>query len=221
MRLGVLVGAALFLASAHASADDTVVVYPPGQGPQAEAQPSQPSARVRMRFRAYKARPARVYAEISSDKWALVCSTPCAADLFPGTHLRAVYDSHDDEPHDFTAEGTAGTPMDVEIRPASKGPLAGGIVMTSIGGLTALVGLILLAVSTSSAIPDHQAIGTAGTVCTAVGLGLTIGGVLIIANRSQEPRIRQEPSLRYDEAPRQTWLAPKVVPTPLGLSLSF
>jgi hypothetical protein len=188
VRLALAISASLLLASSVAHADETIVVQPPAA--------SSPSPRVRASFHAYKGRPTRIYAETTSERYALVCGTPCEADLYPGARLRAVYDGNEEEPHDFVIEGNAGGKTDVEIRPASKGPLAGGIVMTSIGGVTALVGIVLLAVASSTKIhsADYQ---TAGLVTSVIGGGLTIGGILIIVNRSHEPRVRQDPAVQY------------------------
>lgn len=197
MRVGLAIGMSLFFAASAAHADEQATVH--------------------ASFHAFKGRPARIYAETTGERWALVCAAPCEADLHPGTHLRAVYDANEDEPHDFVIEGGAGTRSDVEIRPASKGPLAGGIVMTSIGGVTLLVGVVLLAVSSS--LKPSSDFQTAGLVTSVVGGGLTIGGILLIANRSHEPRIRQDTNVRYDKG-NESLLVPPAI-TPLGWTFTF
>ncbi len=212
--VGLLVGGISFARSANAHADDTIVVQPPAT---AAVTP------VHVRFHAYKSKRAVIYRENAPDSWTLVCNTPCDVDLAPGTHLRAVYDKHDDEPHEFTLDGNSGSHLDVEVRPASKGPLAGGIVMTSIGGVTLLVGLVLLAVSSSPTLggSDKSSLSTAGSVCSLGGGGLMIGGIVLMVTRSQEPRINQDSrDAVWSDGPRRASLAPAPPPT-LGLRFTF
>jgi hypothetical protein len=143
---------------------------------------------VRLNVRSYKASvPAQLYVGRADGSYSFVCNAPCKADVVPGTPLRvAIGDS--DEAHDFAMSGTAGNEVDLEVRPASKGPIAGGAVMISIGGLTTLIGIVMLGIAASNNRDDG--LDTAGFICLGVGGGLTIGGIMMIANRSREPRIR-------------------------------
>lgn len=229
-----ILGATLFAGGAARADGETIVVLPPGQTappPPAAPQPTvvqpapppaSPRGTVRVHFHAYKDASTRIYSESAPDRWVFVCSTPCDVDAPPGVRLRVVYDDVDEEPHDFTLDGNAGGRTDIEVRPASKGPLAGGIVMTSIGGLTALVGIVLVAVSSSSALTssDRSGFQVAGTVCLLAGGGLTLGGILLITNRSHEPRIKQgHPSTEWGARdPGLAAALPKAVTLPLAIT---
>jgi hypothetical protein len=221
-------------------ADDTIVVLPPGSTqPQPQPPPPPPTSpsgtpgTVHANFHALRGKSTFVYRAEGEDHWVTVCSAPCEADLPPATRLRVVYDGNDEEPHDFTLDGNAGSRTDVEVRPASKGALAGGIVMTSVGGLTALIGLLLAAVSTSDNLTtnDKSSLGTAGFVCIVIGGGLTVGGILVMVNRSREPRVKQDTDVHYykgrepygllDDVPSHARVAIPLPPTPLGATIHF
>lgn len=140
-----------------------------------------------------------------------VCTTPCTADLHPGAQIRVVLDDHDDEPHDFALgseldDARPGREVEATISRGGRGALAGGIVMTAIGGLGALVGLVLVAVGSATNSSDGDDLRTAGYVTLLVGGGLTVGGIVLIANRSAEPRVKVgEPrGRRAGDSPRTT-----------------
>lgn len=194
-------------------------------------EPPRPPNTVRAHIRSYKNREARLYVVRSDDNAAFICKAPCKADVVVGTTLRVTY-GDDSEGHDFTMEGTPGTDVDLEVRPASKGALIGGIVMASTGGAVALIGLLLVAVSKLS--NNESDTRTAGWVTTGVGASLAIGGVVLIASRSREPRLKQTehtpspyyakdaPSrVAFDAPPRD---APSLTPaafTPLTIGFQF
>jgi len=96
--------------------------------------------------------------------------------------------------------------------------------MTSIGGVTLLVGLVLLAVSSSDVFNSNEksSFATAGAVTSILGGGLALGGILLIANRSHEPRVRQGGNdAMLDDVPRRAALAPPAPSTPLGFGFAF
>lgn len=207
--------------------------------PVVEVRPAAPPpapGMVHLRLRAYRPRDvARLYVEQGPDRWALKCTSPCAVDLPPGALLRVTLNDEYDEPHDFSLQTEAGRDVELEVKPASKGAVAGGIVMVSLGGLTAIVGLVLFAIGGSSTTTssDRGGLRTAGGVCLALGGGLTVGGILLMANRSHEPRVKQEnfdhdPSADrptraafLDDAARPSPPLPAVIGTPLGFDVTF
>jgi len=141
---------------------------------------------------AYRNRgPARLFVAKSDGSYGLVCQAPCKADVVIGTPLRVTYGSDSDEGYDFNMVGNPGDDVDIEVRPPSKGALAGGIVMVSIGGFTALIGLLLVAVASSSHVNDRDDLRTGGWVTTGIGVGLTTAGIVLLMNRSKEPRITE------------------------------
>jgi hypothetical protein len=92
--------------------------------------------------------------------------------------------------------------------------------MTSIGGLVLLIGTVLTAVGASAS--SGVDVLTPGLICLGIGGGLTIGGVVLMSNRSKEPRVRQLPR-DLDERGRRgdAVLLPPVAGTPLGFSFAF
>lgn len=179
-----------------------------------QAPPAQP-VRVHFYTPGNKAQ-ARLFVRRSESEWAFVCAAPCKADLWPASQLRAVLGDHDDEPYDFVLSNDMGREIEIEARRGGRGALAGGIVMTSLGGLTFIVGAVLAALSTSSVVGNQSALRTAGIVCMGLGGGTTAGGIVLITGRTWEPRIKQMPY----EPSRFTSLAPAPA-TPFSLTLSF
>lgn len=101
------------------------------------------------------------------------------------------YGSEADEGHDFTMVGNPGDDVDVEVRPPSKGALAGGIVLLSVGSVTALIGLLFVALGSTSGVSNREDYKTGGWVATGIGAGLTVAGIVLLMNRSKEPRITE------------------------------
>ena len=159
---------------------------------------------------------ARLFVRKSESEWALVCAAPCKADLWTGSQLRAVLGDHDDEPYDFVLANDAGSEVDIDARRGGRGALAGGIVMTSLGGLTFIVGVALAVVSTWSVVTNQASLRTAGIICMGLGGGTTAGGILLMTNRTWEPRIKQMPY----EPNRFATIVPAPA-TPFSLTLSF
>jgi hypothetical protein len=162
---------------------------PPAAPPPAAAAPRTPGT-VRVNVRAYRNRGlVRLYtAKTSAHPKAFICEAPCMADVYPGTPLHVTFGDSDDG-HDLLLEGKPGTDVDLEVRAASKGPLAGGIVLTIVGGLTALIGLVLVGVAAGDR--GDEDLMSPGLITLAVGGGLTVAGIFLIAGRSSEPRVRE------------------------------
>ena len=120
------------------------------------------------------------------DAWVLVCPQACRVVLPRRAKVRTTFASS--EPHDFELEET-GRDVEIDVRGPSRAALAGGIVMVSIGSFTALVGGILFGVGVDS--DEGSSERTAGLVTLFIGGGLTIGGAILIGNRSKETRIEQ------------------------------
>jgi hypothetical protein len=153
---------------------------------------------VRANFRAGKLQ-ATIY---DRNTGRMVCATPCTADIPVGNPLRVVLAGGEEEPHDFVVTGENGPQVDVEIKRGGKGALAGGIVMISIGGAAAVVGLVFLLVSAavedSSIFRDEaEDYRLAGIVTLVAGLGLTAGGIVLLGSRSYEASTRQKETPAY------------------------
>lgn len=163
---------------------------------------------VRMRFRTLRDRwRARVFVRTVSGTFVFVCTTPCTADLPPGAELRTTLGEEDEDPRDFAVPNDLGADVDVEVKPASKGGLVGGIIMTSIGGIFLLIGTILTAAANDArSSTGERALVTGGVVCLVIGAGLAIPGILLIANRSREPRVRTDPHRRGHDYSREDTL---------------
>jgi len=138
---------------------------------------------------------AKLWAKRGADvEYSFVCAAPCKADIPGGTPLRTTITDHEDEPYDFVLSNDLGKEVEIVARRGGRGALAGGIVMTSLGGLTALVGIVLAAVSLAdSTYIDTSAFRTAGLICIGIGGGLTVGGITMITGRTYEPVVRQQP----------------------------
>lgn len=138
--------------------------------------------------------------------WVGVCSSACRVVLPRGARVRATMDD-DSEPRDFELQET-GRDIEIELQPSSRAPVAGGIVMASIGGLTTLIGVIVFATAYGDSSESSQSLRTGGLVTTLIGGGLTIGGVLLMNARSKQPRIEQ----RRAEAPLPKLAEERVFP---------
>jgi hypothetical protein len=160
---------------------------------------------------------ARLWAKRGDDpQYSLVCAAPCKADIPAGTSLRIALTDHEDEPYDFVLSNDMGREIEIVARRGGRGSLAGGIVMTSIGGLGTLVGLVLTLISFAD-LQDTQALRTAGLISLGVGAGLTVGGITMITGRTYEPVVRQTP---YENS-RWANVPLPAVATPFSLSVTF
>jgi hypothetical protein len=157
---------------------------------------SQGAPVIRVNFRSTKA-PATVY---DRGTGRLVCTTPCTADVPAGAALRVVLEGGEDEPHDFVVGGEHGPNIDIEFKRGGTGALVGGIVMTSIGGLLVVTGIVLLGLA--SALDDGSRLysdlsdtyRTVGIVQIVAGIGVGVGGLVLLGSRSNEATLRTKPS---------------------------
>jgi len=153
---------------------------------------------------------AKVYTDTGNDRWQFVCATPCKAEAAPGTKLRIVLGDHDDESGEVVIANDLGNEIDVVARRGGRGAVALGIVLTSVGGLTFLIGALLAAVA-----KNDDSLKTGAYVCLFGGGGMTAGGIGLIAARTWEPSIRQE----AHEGSRWATITP--VPRPATFTLGF
>ena len=127
------------------------------------------------------------------DEWQTVCSGPCDVELPVGPDYRIAGGGM--RPSGiFHLTGGPGNRVVVTVSPASKAWFVMGIVVVSIGGPVALVGLALGLVGslgTSTTTPgsiDHQnwaSVERAGWITFAVGAAAIVGGVVLIVNNSR------------------------------------
>ena len=125
----------------------------------------------------------------ADEHWVGVCSSACRVVLPRGARVRALLDESS-EPRDFDLQET-GRDIEIELSPSSRAPVAGGIVMVSIGGLTTLIGAIIFGASFTNPDNGSQSLREGGLVTTLIGGGLTVGGILLINARSSQPRVEQ------------------------------
>lgn len=160
---------------------------------------------------------AQLWAKRGADaQYSLVCSSPCKADMPAGTALRATIVDHEDEPYDFILSNDLGNEAEIVARRGGRGALAGGIVMTSLGGLTALAGIVLAAISLAD-VNNPAAFRTAGLICIGVGGGLTAFGITLISGRTYEPVVRQ----RHRDNSRWATIPLPAVTTPFSFTITF
>ena len=179
---------------------------------------SPPSDSVRVQFSAAKSKiPGRLWARRGGgEAYSIVCTSPCTADIAVGTPLRVTLLEHDEEPYDFTLTSDRGRDIELIARRGGRGAVAGGIVMTAVGGVTALVGVILAAISLAD-IPNQSSIRTAGFITLGIGGGLTIGGIAVLSGRTWEPSVKQVPF----QNGRAATLPLPVAATPFSLTFTF
>jgi hypothetical protein len=195
----------------------------PAAPPPAAAPAARPPGTVRLGVRAYRNK-GKVHlftARAGQQPQTFVCEAPCKADVYPGTRL-VVTHGDSDEGHELTMSGAPGSEVDLEVRPPSKGALAGGIVLVAIGGLTALIGGILVAVAAEGKGSDEKLM-TPGLITLAAGGGLTVGGIFLLTNRTSEPRVHEyggQGRAPLSSTGERTALAPPAL-TPLSWAVQF
>jgi hypothetical protein len=163
----------------------------------AQSAPSPPPAGiVRVNFRSPKG-PATIYDRANGR---LLCTTPCTADVPIGAPLRVTLEGGEDEPHDFAVTADSGSMANIEIKRGGTGALVGGIVMASIGGLLVITGLVFIGLA--EALEDgsvfyedlSETYRTVGIVQLVAGIGVGVGGLVLLANRTNEATTKQKPS---------------------------
>lgn len=233
-----LAGAALVFGAGTASAQEPLSPPPaqPGQVAPSSPMTATRGSTVRVHVHAYKDRAAQLATRPGPDAaWTPVCDVPCTVILPTANEYQVTLG--ESEQHLFGLSPDAGREVDLEVRPASKGQLAGGIVMTSLGGVTALVGVMLLALQSAmdSAVSSggssgSDEVGVAGWGCLGVGSAVAIGGIVLITSRSTEPRVNQSPygaraagnrALFEDAASNRRRELPATPSAPFGVSFAF
>jgi hypothetical protein len=159
---------------------------------------------VRVHVRTFKDKgTARLFIRRPDGTYDFVCASPCTADMPVNSVLRATLANNDDEPHTFVVSGDLGPEVDLEVRPASAGPLIGGIVMMGSGGALVLSGLLLVAISgidyTTRTTSSNTAAALSGTYKTigyvfmGLGAAVAVGGLVWLLTRSHEPKVLDSP----------------------------
>lgn len=114
-----------------------------------------------------------------------LCSTPCSRWVDPAVPFTFVYEkawyerNERIEMPDLRDQKAKGDKLDARAYPTKTGKLAGGIVMTSFGGIGILTGAALTFVGAAK---DQSGTLTAGLITLPVGIGLTVPGILLIVN---------------------------------------
>jgi hypothetical protein len=183
--LGVLVGLAVGLSPSPALAQEVPVPAP--------------GAPVRVHLSTYRGKgTARLYIHRTDGSYTFVCASPCTADMAAHSELRVTLANNDEEPHTFAVPDDLGSEIDVEVRPASVGPLVGSIVLMGSGGAFMLSGAVFIALSdisyagaSSARTPDGYK--TIGYVMLGIGVGAAIGGLVWLLTRSHEPKVDGAP----------------------------
>jgi hypothetical protein len=177
-------------------------------------EPAAPPA-VRVHVRTLKNKgTARLFIHRADGSYTLVCASPCTADLPGNSELRVTLANNDDEPHTFTLPSDLGSEVDLEVRPASSGPLIGSIVLLGSGGVFMLSGLAFIALSdlaksgisggsTTSTARDQDVASTyktTGFVMLGLGAAAAVAGFVWLLSRSHEPQVIDAP---YRERERE------------------
>lgn len=147
---------------------------------------------------------ARLYVHQPDGKYTLVCSTPCTADVPVNSEMRVTLNNNDEEPHTFTVPGDMGPELDIEVKPASVGPLIGGIIAMAAGGAFALSGLFLVAIASTDSGSSSKSTSSltesvkdtyrvTGYICIGIGAAAAIVGLVVLTSRSKEPRLNAGP----------------------------
>ncbi len=188
------------------------VTEPAPAAPAPDAQPAAPQSaapapgRVRLHVRTLREKTphtARVFIKGPGDTYSLVCATPCSAEVPAGAEMRVTFDDHDDEPHAFVLSPELGSEVEIEVRPASKAPLIGGIVMMGSGGLLAALGALYVAMADKLGKPQgnnsffqvdtSDAYRKAGYIVIGIGAAVSTVGLIWFLTRSHEPRLVETP----------------------------
>lgn len=181
--------------------------------PAAPAAPGPPAAApVRVHLRTLKNKStARMYIHRADGAYTLVCASPCTADVPGNSELRVTLGSAEDEPHTFVLPSDLGGEIDLEVRPASVGPLIGSIVLLGSGGAFVLSGLVFIAladVAGTSSGSGYSYSGanrdlsttykTTGYVMIGIGAAAAVAGFVWLLTRSHEPQVRDAPYRQPD-----------------------
>ncbi len=135
-----------------------------------------------------------------SRDWDSVCTSPCDTELPLDAEYRIAGEGvRNSAPFQLSAR--AGERVELAVNTASKGGFVGGIVLTSLGPVTSLIGaVVLVAVNQSEQIAAEQAsfggtpsttttqnnagAKTVGVVLIIGGIAMTIGGILMLTGNA-------------------------------------
>jgi hypothetical protein len=162
--------------------------------PPAPAPPSRPSAVVHVESDTPVTLERR-----DGGRWVAACSSPCDEELPIGSEYR-ISGSRVRTSNDFRLDARPGDHVVVELSIASKGAFAGGIVLTSVGGFSLLLG----AANADPYAQHDETGGTVGLVMVGAGaVSVLVGIILTASNRhstvtqlSATPRPRNDAWLR-------------------------
>jgi len=141
---------------------------------------------------------ARLYIHRTDGSYTFVCDSPCTADMAAHSELRVTLNNNDEEPHTFGVPSDLGSEIDIEVRPASAGPLIGSIVLMGSGGAFILSGALMVAlsdirVSSTSGRSITDSYKTIGLVMMGIGAAAAVGGLVWLLTRSHEPKVQGAP----------------------------
>lgn len=107
----------------------------------------------------------------------VVCVSPCDAPVDVGHHRTFLVRGQSvrkSERFNLTGYGDS---VSLDVTPSSRGQLAGGIVMTSLGGLGILFGITAAAIGVGW---NDEGMSTAGGITIGAGAGVLTGGIFLI-----------------------------------------
>ena len=169
--------------------------------------------------------------------WSFACSAPCDAPLSVEPEYRIVGDGvRKSTPFHLAAR--PGEAVTLDVNTATKSGFAGGIVLTALGPIVMLVGVVIVAVagwesqtdsyyangSTTSTQSDTSGARTAGWITVLAGGVGTVGGILMITGNAHSSVYQAIP--RRDVARNDAWKRlptfhddPNALATPRGVSI--
>jgi hypothetical protein len=145
-------------------------------------------------------RPVSLERHVSGRVWTFVCAAPCDADV-PISQEYRIGGSGVRSSRGFNLAARAGEHVTLDVTTSSTGGFAGGIVLTSLGGLTMVVGLMLVLVGSAQA-DEHRTFGstatgsslytndgsaniTGGEIALGVGAAAMLLGIIMIGSNSK------------------------------------
>lgn len=148
--------------------------------------------------------------------WVVVCSSPCDRHV-PASGTYRIAGSGVRASRAFVIDAGTGDRVYIDVDAGSKGWFVGGIVLTSVGGGAAIIGLILALVATDSHITGHDSLATAGLTTAGLGvLGTVAGIVAITSNAKSLATVSSTAPTPTDASRAPTWIAtPTVAPKPI------
>jgi hypothetical protein len=149
-----------------------------------------------------------------------VCSSPCDRDVVASGTFRVVGSGvRGSKP--FELEAMTEERVFITVDPASTGWFVGGIILTSLGGVALIVGLVVAAIgsATSSSEGGGDSTTSAGLGITGVGILATVSGlVALVSNVRSTASVSSVQSTDTGDTSaslrRPIWLAPTPSPMP-------